>query len=248
MGFGFYTGADVGYGERPNEVYRSTDFACRRILQLVEFHTAGRDHYAMHMSDLRALKRVSQVDLSAQLGVKQGSISKFEHRTDMKIGTLIEYIKAIGGELELRAHFKEFDASVFANQGKPTEISTQAIRDSASTGKSVRPVAHQSIDRRMERAAASSTAPGHHRRDEVVVDNMWVEGKLYSLVYASNTKKVYLEGELKTNVKFLVAGGKRWALRKQERSARYEIVGMTIAVADRLIDKHSAEKTSAWTE
>jgi hypothetical protein len=41
----------------------------------------------------------------ALLAVKQASISKMESRTDMSVGTLARAIKAMRGELEIRARF-----------------------------------------------------------------------------------------------------------------------------------------------
>jgi len=115
FGFGLFTDPEIGYGEHPNEVYRTVDFACRRLLQLFELGSAQRESLAMRLDNLRKLKQVSQVELSDKLGINQASISKFEHRADMKLGTVLDYVRAIGGHLELKVHFPEFDASLATN-------------------------------------------------------------------------------------------------------------------------------------
>ena len=53
--------------------------------------------------------------LHAQVvGVNQGEVSKFEHRSDIWVSTLAEYIDALGGRLEIRAVFKEREVRIYA--------------------------------------------------------------------------------------------------------------------------------------
>lgn len=59
------------------------------------------------LHELRQTKALSQVDLAKSLCVHQAAISKMEHRTDMYISTLREYIRAMGGDLEIVARFPE---------------------------------------------------------------------------------------------------------------------------------------------
>jgi hypothetical protein len=47
------------------------------------------------------------ISQSQVLKVDQGSISKFERRTDMYIGTLRRYIEAMGGSPQIRAVFPD---------------------------------------------------------------------------------------------------------------------------------------------
>src|SRR5260363_388637 len=54
------------------------------------------------MSYARALP---QVKLAQSLRVNQAAISKLEHRADMYISTLRDYIRAVGGDLEIIARF-----------------------------------------------------------------------------------------------------------------------------------------------
>jgi hypothetical protein len=50
---------------------------------------------------------LTQEHLAELLGIKQASVSKMEHRTDMYIGTLAKFIEAMGGQLEIRAVFPD---------------------------------------------------------------------------------------------------------------------------------------------
>jgi transcriptional regulator with XRE-family HTH domain len=59
----------------------------------------------MSLQELRKAKQQSQQKLAEVLHVKQGEISKIEHRTDMYVSTLRDYIEAMGGTLEITASF-----------------------------------------------------------------------------------------------------------------------------------------------
>lgn len=46
------------------------------------------------------------------MSVEQATVSKLEHRDDMYVSTLREYVKALGGELKLVASFPDADIQV----------------------------------------------------------------------------------------------------------------------------------------
>lgn len=69
------------------------------------------------LADLREALKVSQEQLAAALQRSQPAIAQMESRTDMKISTLREAIEALGGKLELLAHFPSGDVSI-ANLGE----------------------------------------------------------------------------------------------------------------------------------
>ena len=54
---------------------------------------------------LRQTKALSQVTLARSMHVHQAAISKMEHRSDMYVSTLREYVQALGGALEIVARF-----------------------------------------------------------------------------------------------------------------------------------------------
>lgn len=73
------------------------------------------------LTELRHARQLSQEQLAGVLHVKQASISKLERRTDMYISTLRNFIRAMGGELEIIARFP--DGSVKINQFEELEES-----------------------------------------------------------------------------------------------------------------------------
>ena len=46
------------------------------------------------------------------LKISQGAVSKVERRTDMFVSTLRNYVRAIGGDLEIRAVFPDGDVLI----------------------------------------------------------------------------------------------------------------------------------------
>lgn len=61
----------------------------------------------LSLHELRQIKALSQVTLAKTLHVHQAAISKIEHRNDMYVSTLREYIRALGGHLEIVARFPD---------------------------------------------------------------------------------------------------------------------------------------------
>lgn len=61
----------------------------------------------MPLQELRRARSLSQEQMAKKLKIKQASVSKLERRTDMYISTLRSYLKAMGGDLEIVAHFPD---------------------------------------------------------------------------------------------------------------------------------------------
>lgn len=57
--------------------------------------------------ELRKARNLSQQKLAEALKTTQGEVSKIEHRTDLYLSTLRNYIEAMGGELDIIARFKD---------------------------------------------------------------------------------------------------------------------------------------------
>ncbi len=57
------------------------------------------------LAELRKAFDVSQEELAKILDVKQANVSKIERREDMRVSTLITYVRAMGGDVEIIAHF-----------------------------------------------------------------------------------------------------------------------------------------------
>ena len=62
---------------------------------------------AMPLQELRHARHLSQEQLARTLSVRQSAVSKLEKRTDMYISTLRNFIKGMGGELEIVARFPQ---------------------------------------------------------------------------------------------------------------------------------------------
>ena len=66
----------------------------------------------MALYELRSARELTQGELAEQLNLEQPAVSKLERRTDMYVSTLRKYIEAMGGELEIIAHFPEGDVRI----------------------------------------------------------------------------------------------------------------------------------------
>ncbi len=64
------------------------------------------------LAELRQARLFSQEQLAAELEVKQPAVAKIEKKTDMYISTLRRFIEAMGGQLEIRAHFPDGDVTI----------------------------------------------------------------------------------------------------------------------------------------
>ncbi len=61
----------------------------------------------MPLHELRKAQQMSQDTLAKALNINQAAVSKMERRTDMYISTLRNYIRAMGGQLEIVATFPD---------------------------------------------------------------------------------------------------------------------------------------------
>jgi transcriptional regulator with XRE-family HTH domain len=59
------------------------------------------------LSKLRELRGASQAALADSLAVSQPNVSRIEREDDLRVSTLGRYVEALGGELEIRAHFPD---------------------------------------------------------------------------------------------------------------------------------------------
>jgi Holliday junction resolvase len=66
----------------------------------------------MPLNEIRAARELTQEHLAKVLRVKQASISKLERRADMYISTLREFVRAMGGELEITVRFPEGEVRI----------------------------------------------------------------------------------------------------------------------------------------
>jgi DNA-binding transcriptional regulator YiaG len=62
---------------------------------------------AIRLQLLREKLHVTQEDLAERLGMKQSSLSKLEHRENVTLKTLTDYVSALGGRVRVLAVFDE---------------------------------------------------------------------------------------------------------------------------------------------
>lgn len=103
--------------------------------------SAGSNRAAMPLDALRDARQLTQVQMAQLLKVSQGAVSKVERRSDMFISTLRNYVRAIGGDLEIRAVFPEGDVLI-------DQFSDDRRHD--------HPAASRAASRRYERKAAAT--------------------------------------------------------------------------------------------
>ena len=74
----------------------------------------GVDRLAAEMllHEIRKSREITQARLADVLGVTQARVSKIEEHGDMQISTLRSYIEALGGTLEVVAHFPDGDVRI----------------------------------------------------------------------------------------------------------------------------------------
>jgi len=76
--------------------------------------------YAMNLAMIRKAAQMTQVEVARKLGVGQGVVSRLEHRDDMLLSTLYDYLMATGAEgagivVTVHGHRIELDLSQLRN-------------------------------------------------------------------------------------------------------------------------------------
>lgn len=66
----------------------------------------------MALADLRRARQLSQETLGIAMRVSQPEISKLEKRADTYVSTVRKYVEALGGSLEIVAHFPEGEVRI----------------------------------------------------------------------------------------------------------------------------------------
>jgi hypothetical protein len=59
------------------------------------------------LRELRKAKQVTQEEVARRLSGRQVYVSRFEQRSDMKLSTLRDYVRALGGDLQLMVTFPD---------------------------------------------------------------------------------------------------------------------------------------------
>ena len=65
------------------------------------------EHKQAMLAELRRDLDLTQTQIAEQLNITQRGVSHVEHEPNPRVGTVSDYVEALGGRLELRAVFKE---------------------------------------------------------------------------------------------------------------------------------------------
>jgi DNA-binding XRE family transcriptional regulator len=87
---------------------------------VAEYQRAAED--AIALAELRESRKVTQVDLAAELGISQGNVSRMESRSEMYLSTLRSDVEALGGRLEITAVFDDDDHRVPVAVGNASTV------------------------------------------------------------------------------------------------------------------------------
>ncbi len=106
------------------------------------------------LNGLRKARSLSQEELAEILDLNQASVSKLERRTDMYISTMRRFVRAMGGELEIRARFPEgvVEIDQFGALPDAPEEVTAVMKSGRTIG-----MAPKKVTRKKAAAAASKT-------------------------------------------------------------------------------------------
>ena len=77
----------------------------KRSLSQPGTRRAGRE--VADLPGLRRARGLSQEVVARELGTSQPEVSRIEHREDLHLSTLRRYVEALGGRLEMTAHFPD---------------------------------------------------------------------------------------------------------------------------------------------
>jgi predicted transcriptional regulator len=92
------------------------DFAPARRARVAAKAAALRE--TMTLEELRKARSLSQDEVAASLTVNQPAVAKLEKRADMHVSNLRRYIEALGGTLEITAHFADTTV-IISSIGEP---------------------------------------------------------------------------------------------------------------------------------
>ncbi|HVY91448.1 MAG TPA: XRE family transcriptional regulator [Bryobacteraceae bacterium] len=73
----------------------------------------------MPLQRLRSARALTQEHLAHIMKKDQSGISQLERRTDMYVSTLADFVRAMGGELEIRANFPDGTVRLTGLADKP---------------------------------------------------------------------------------------------------------------------------------
>jgi hypothetical protein len=103
-GFGFSRFKTPAFGEGPTEVFSTAERAARRVVQVL---TRPERKLSSDLAAVRELYGLTQIQLAARLRKGQPAISRLEDGRDSKIETIQDYVRGLGGRVEILAVFPD---------------------------------------------------------------------------------------------------------------------------------------------
>jgi len=104
-----------------------------------------------NMEELREARSMTQTQLAAKLKISQGAVSRVERRADMYISTLRDYLRAMGGDVQIRAIFP--NGEVILSQFQDLDFFSSSPVESRATSKRT-PSSRKPLPRRARVTAA----------------------------------------------------------------------------------------------
>lgn len=82
----------------------------------------------MTLQELRRARKITQVRMAKELGIRQDGVSRLEKRTDLMLSTLRKTVAAMGGDLSLVASFPDREPVVLSGIGEAEAKSPSTFR------------------------------------------------------------------------------------------------------------------------
>lgn len=106
--FGLTSLGGNGYGQKPDEVYKTVEEVADRIVNLLEAGRRTQLPAEVVLRELRAQRNFSHAKLAEILGVEQPAVSRLEGRlNNMRLSSLQAFVRALDGRLVIQVHFKD---------------------------------------------------------------------------------------------------------------------------------------------
>jgi DNA-binding transcriptional regulator YiaG len=158
----------VGFVDGTNRIGQLLSDAGRakRVAKIRQAGRAMDRTYALNLAMIRKAAELTQDELAEKLGIGQGDVSKLEHRGDVLLSSLLNYLSAAGAEdarIVVTVHGQEIDLDLANLRGAkgmtPARgVSSGRARSRRATSKPVVPA--KSAARSSRTTPRSNSAPG----------------------------------------------------------------------------------------
>jgi transcriptional regulator with XRE-family HTH domain len=121
-----------------------------RANRVAKIRQAGREMdrtYALNLAVIRKAAELTQDELAEKLGIGQGDVSKLEHRGDVLLSSLLNYLTAAGAEdarIVITVRGQEIELDLANLRGAQTRVQPRGaaagrVKNPRPTGKTVAP-------------------------------------------------------------------------------------------------------------